>query len=138
VTGSTVATRLRIDISVVAKVVAAGSAVGLLTGLFGVGGGFVIVPALTLWLGFSMPDAIGTSLLIIAANSAVALALRAGSATIEWAVAIPFTVAAVAGVLTGKRLADRLNPQRSLTWFAGLLVAVGAYTALRAGLSLFG
>jgi len=64
----------------VLTIAAAGTFVGFLTGLFGVGGGFVIVPALALVLGFTMPDAVGTSLLVIAVNSAVALAarLRAG------------------------------------------------------------
>src|SRR5665811_984772 len=52
----------------VLKVVAVASAVGLLTGFFGVGGGFVVVPALVLALGFSMPVAVGTSLLVIAIN----------------------------------------------------------------------
>ncbi len=54
------------------KVIVAGTIVGFLTGFFGVGGGFVIVPALVLALGFSMPEAIGTSLLVITINSAVA------------------------------------------------------------------
>lgn len=53
------------------------SAVGLLTGFFGVGGGFVVVPALTLVLGLEMPAAIGTSLLVILINSLTALGTRA-------------------------------------------------------------
>jgi uncharacterized membrane protein YfcA len=132
--GATV--RMRIDLRTAAKVLVAGTAVGFLTGLFGVGGGFVIVPALTLTLGFSMPDAIGTSLLVIAINSAVALGARLGSSTIDWGVAVPFTAAAVIGVLAGKRIADRLDPQRALRWFAALLVGVAAYTAVQAGSGL--
>jgi len=124
--------RQGVDVATVAKVVAAGTVVGFLTGLFGVGGGFVIVPALTLVLGLSMPEAIGTSLLVIAINSGVALFLRLGHSTIEWRVAIPFTVAAIAGVLTGKHLADRLDPKSSLRWFAALLVALALYTAIQA------
>jgi uncharacterized membrane protein YfcA len=120
----------------VVKVLLAGTAVGFLTGLFGVGGGFVIVPALTLVLGLSMPEAIGTSLLVIAINSAVALATRLGGSTIDWSVAIPFTVAAIIGVLVGKRIADRLDAQRSLNWFAALLVGVAVYTAIQAGSKL--
>jgi uncharacterized membrane protein YfcA len=132
--------RVRTDLRVatVAKVLLAGTAVGFLTGLFGVGGGFVIVPALTLVLGLSMPEAIGTSLLVIAINSALALATRLGSSTIDWSVAIPFTVAAIFGVLVGKRIADRLDAQRSLNWFAALLVGVAAYTAIQAGSNLLG
>ncbi len=118
------------------EAVAAGIGVGFLTGLFGVGGGFVIVPALTLVLGLSMPDAIGTSLLVITINSAVALLLRLGQHTIEWRVAIPFSAAAILGVLAGKRLADRLDPKSSLRWFAVLLVAVAVYTAVQATTAL--
>jgi uncharacterized membrane protein YfcA len=120
----------------VATVVGAGTLVGFLTGLFGVGGGFVIVPALTLMLGLSMPEAIGTSLLVVAINSAVALSMRLETGVIEWRVAIPFTIAAVAGVLTGKKVADRLDAERSVFWFAVLLVGIAVYTAIHAGLSL--
>jgi uncharacterized protein len=126
----------RVDAAVTFKVAAAGCAIGLLTGLFGVGGGFVIVPSLTLFLGFAMPDAIGTSLLVIAVNSGVALVLRLGHASIEWGIALPFTVAAVAGVLTGKQIADRLDAKSSLRGFASLLVAVALYTAINAGVAL--
>ena len=131
-----VRTRAPMDTRTVAKIVGAGTLVGFLTGLFGVGGGFVIVPALTLVLGLSMPEAIGTSLLVIAINSAVALSMRLGTSTIEWQVAIPFTIAAIVGVLTGKHLADRLDAERSLRWFAVLLVGVALYTAIQAVLGL--
>jgi uncharacterized membrane protein YfcA len=133
-----IAVRHGVDIATAGKVLVAGSGIGFLTGLFGVGGGFVIVPALTLLLGLAMPEAIGTSLLVIAINSGVALLLRLGHNTIEWRVAIPFTLAAIAGVLTGKRLADRLDPTSSLRWFAALLVAVAVYTAARAIAALAG
>ena len=110
-------------------VAAAGLGVGFLTGLFGVGGGFVIVPALTLLLRLTMPVAIGTSLLVIAVNAAVGLLGRLGTTTIEWSVTLPFAVAAIAGVLTGARVADRIDAQRSLRAFAALLIAVALYTA---------
>jgi uncharacterized membrane protein YfcA len=122
----------RLDPRAVAVVLAAGTGIGFLTGLFGVGGGFVIVPALTLLLGLNMLEAIGTSLLVIAINSAAALTVRAAAATIDWRIALPFTVAAVAGVLAGKTVGQRLDAQRSLRWFAALLVAVALFTAVRA------
>jgi uncharacterized membrane protein YfcA len=53
-------------------------------------------------------------------------------------VAVPFTFAAVVGVLVGKRLSTRLDAERSLQWFAALLVAVALYTAIRAGSELIG
>lgn len=130
--GGGVITRTRFDAGTVVTVLVVGTGVGFLTGLFGVGGGFVIVPALALALKLPMPEAIGTSLLVIAINSAVALAARLGSSSIEWAVAVPFTIAAVGGVVVGGRIADRLDAERSLRWFAALLVAVALYTATRA------
>ena len=126
----------RIRVSDAVAVAGAGTAVGFLTGLFGVGGGFVIVPALTLLLRLSMPEAIGTSLLVIVINSATALFTRLATASIDWSVALPFTVAAIIGVLVGKRIGVRLDPQQSLRWFAGLLAAVAVYTAVRAAAAL--
>lgn len=127
---------LRIDAATVTKVLVAGTMVGFFTGLFGVGGGFIIVPALTLGLRFAMPEAIGTSLLIIAVNSAMALGARLGQGGIAWAVTVPFAVSTVAGTLVGSRLADRLPERTMLRWFAGLLIAVAVYTAIRSVMAL--
>jgi hypothetical protein len=123
----------------VAKVVITATAVGLLTGFFGVGGGFALVPALVLALGFPMPTAVGTSLLVIAVNSATALAARVGSGRIDldWPLIAVFTVAAVAGSLVGGRIASRANPRHLTIAFAVLLMVVALYTALRS-LSLLG
>ena len=130
------APRLRIDTRTALTILVAGTAVGFLAGLFGVGGGFVIVPALALGLKLPMPNAIGTSLLVITINSAVGLASRLATSHINWAVTVPFTAAAIGGVVTGGRLADRLDPRRSVRAFAALLIAVAMYTAIRAGRSL--
>ena len=121
----------------VLAIAAAGTAVGFLTGLFGVGGGFVIVPALALVLGFTMPAAVGTSLLVIAVNTAVALAARAGAGTIDWGTTLVFTAAATAGVGAGKRVADRLEPESMQRGFAVLLVAVALYTGARALFAIY-
>lgn len=122
--------------NVALKTIMVGLAVGFLTGFFGVGGGFVIVPALVMALGYDMPIAIGTSLLIITINSAASLAARAGSEALHWSVVIPFTVAAIAGSLGGKRVADRV-PSTTLTKaFVTLLFAVAAYIAIRSGITL--
>ncbi|XAS74878.1 sulfite exporter TauE/SafE family protein [Dermatophilaceae bacterium Sec6.4] len=120
----------------VAKFIVAGLVVGFLTGFLGVGGGFIIVPALVMVLGFTMPVAVGTSLLIIALNSAAALAARAGHATFDWSVIIPFTVAAIAGSLLGTRVANRVSNATLSRAFAGLLILVAVYTAIRSALSL--
>ena len=126
----------RLDTKAAAAVMVAGTAIGFLTGLFGVGGGFVIVPALTLLIGLNMPEAIGTSLLVIAMNSVSALSTRLATTGINWAITIPFALAAIAGVMSGKRVGVRLDAHKSLRWFAVILVAVAAYTAVRAGTGL--
>ena len=121
--------RTRVDVARVLSIVVAGTVIGFATGMFGVGGGFVIVPALTLILHLSMPQAIGTSLLVIVINAAAALATRMATTSIDWGVTLPFAVAAVVGVVYGSRIADRLDAKRSLRWFAGLLAAVAVFTA---------
>ncbi len=130
------AATVQIEVATVAKVIVAGSIVGLLTGFFGVGGGFVIVPALVLALGFTMPEAVGTSLLVITINSAVALTTRLQAGSIEWHVVIPFTVASLIGVMIGSRLAHTRDASSLQRWFVGLLVVVAIYTAVRSGLAL--
>ncbi len=127
---------IRIEPMTVLKVVVAGTIVGLLTGFFGVGGGFVIVPALVLALGFTMPEAIGTSLLVITINSAVALTTRLQAGTIEWGTVVPFTIASLVGVIIGSRLASTRDSSSLQRWFVGLLVVVAVYTAVRSGLAL--
>jgi uncharacterized membrane protein YfcA len=130
-------TRVRLDAGTATRVVLAGSGVGLLTGFFGVGGGFVIVPALVLALGFTMPEAVGTSLLVIAINSVVALATRLQAGSIDWAVVVPFAAASIIGVVVGGRLAGRRDPSSLQRWFVGLLVVVATYTAVRSSLALW-
>ena len=79
------------------KIAAAATGVGLLTSFLGVGGGFVIVPALVLALSFDMPVAVGTSLLVIAINSAAALAARpGGDVLLDWPLLGVLTAAALA------------------------------------------
>lgn len=131
-----VAARLHLDLATVAKVLGAGTVVGFLTGLFGVGGGFVIVPALTLLLGFAMPEAIGTSLLVIALNSGTALLARLGTTEVDWLGMTLFTLAALAGVVAGSRVANRLAAQTLLRSFAALLLVVGVYIGARSVLAL--
>jgi uncharacterized protein len=115
-----------------AKVALTATALGLLTGFFGVGGGFAVVPALVLALGFSMPVAVGTSLLVITVNSATALASRAGHGIgVDWTVIGVFTAAAVVGSLLGGRVASRVRPELLSRAFTVLLVAVALYTAAR-------
>jgi uncharacterized membrane protein YfcA len=104
---------------------AAGFGVGLLTGFLGVGGGFLIVPALTLLAGLPIHSAIGTSLLVIAANSAAGLAGHLGRGDVPAGLTAAFTGAAAAGALGGVRLAGALDPGRLRRAFAVFVVLIG-------------
>ena len=128
--------RIGSQVSTVAKVVAAGTAVGFMTGFFGVGGGFIIVPALVLALRFEMPVAIGTSLLVIFLNCGEALASRLATTGVEWHVALPFAGAALIGAVAGNHMASRVRSSTLQRWFAMLLVAVAIYTLARSAVAL--
>ncbi|MEV4701729.1 sulfite exporter TauE/SafE family protein [Actinoplanes sp. NPDC049316] len=112
------------------KLVAAGLAVGFLTGFLGVGGGFVIVPALVLVLGLPMSEAVGTSLVIIAINSLASLVARTGYDHVDWATTVPFALAAMAASLAGRKAADRVPETVATRAFAVLILLVAAYTAV--------
>ncbi|MCX4972925.1 sulfite exporter TauE/SafE family protein [Streptomyces sp. NBC_00620] len=114
----------------VRPVKAAGTRAGLgaLTGLLGVGGGFLAVPALVTVLAFEMQAAIGTSLLVITTNSLASLMTRSGGAAgIDWAVMAPFTGAAILGAWDGKRLAAKVSGPLLQRLFAAVLLAVAAF-----------
>lgn len=112
------------------RLVLAATGVGLLTGFFGVGGGFAVVPALVLVLGLSMPAAVGTSLLVIAINSATALVFRLGNGVeLDWAVIGGFTAFAVVGSLLGSRISSRVSPKALSQAFIVMMVLVAVYMA---------
>jgi uncharacterized membrane protein YfcA len=99
-------------------------AVGALTGLIGIGGGFLLVPALVVFGRMPMREAVGTSLLLIAMNSVSGFAGQRNVATIDWVVVITFTGFAITGILVGTRIA-RFVPQRALKQgFAALLLVI--------------
>jgi uncharacterized membrane protein YfcA len=103
----------------------AGLLVGLLTGFLGGGGGFLIVPALTLLAGLEVPAAVGTSLFVIAANSAAGLVSHLGQGEMPAGLTAAFTLAAVVGALAGVWLSSRLHPTRLRRGFALFVILVG-------------
>ena len=109
------------------RILPVGVGVGVLTGFFGVGGGFLIVPAFVLLLGLSMPLAIGTSLLVIALTSLSALAAHLASGSVDWAVVIAFTAAAIVGALAGSAAGRHLSGARLTQVFAAMIVAVACF-----------
>ncbi|MCP9948993.1 sulfite exporter TauE/SafE family protein [Actinomadura madurae] len=112
------------------RILAEGVTVGLVTGLVGAGGGFLVVPALVLLGGLSMPVAVGTSLLVIAMKSFAGLAGYLSSVQLDWPLTLAVTGAAVLGGFAGSRLAGRIDPDRlrqAFGWFV-LVMAVFVVT----------
>ena len=115
------------------KVLVTATVVGLLTGFLGVGGVFLVVPALLVALSLPAQYAVGTSLVVITLTSAAALAVRAGvGVTPDWGVVLLLTAAAAVGGVLGARLADRADDRRLSLAFTVLVLAVAGYTAIRA------
>ncbi|MBA2813403.1 sulfite exporter TauE/SafE family protein [Streptomyces sp. KM273126] len=115
------------------RAVAAGAGLGAITGLLGVGGGFLAVPALVGVLGLRMRVAVGTSLLVITVNSLAALVARTGTADgLDWAVVAPFAGAAVLGAWDGKRLGSRVSGGLLQRIFAVVLLAVAVFMLIDA------
>ncbi len=118
------------------KIALDGLAVGVITGLVGVGGGFLIVPALVLLGGLAMHAAIATSLMIIALKSYSGFmkyldVLAAESLSLDWPVLAVVTVVGIVGSLIGGRIGNRL-PQAALrTGFGWFLVAMAVYILVR-------
>lgn len=110
------------------KLAVVGLAVGFLTGFFGVGGGFLVVPALVLVIGLPMKFAVGTSLLVIALNALWGLLGHLRFGGLDWGVTALFIGGGLVGVVGGGKLAGLL----STTWlrraFAGLILSVAVYT----------
>jgi uncharacterized protein len=111
----------------VLHVIAEGAIVGLVTGLVGAGGGFLVVPALALLGGLPMPVAVGTSLLVIAMKSFAGLAGYLSTVHINWPLAAAVTAAAVLGSLAGGRLAGRIPEAVLRKTFGWFVAAMGVF-----------
>ncbi|MBK6742901.1 MAG: sulfite exporter TauE/SafE family protein [Hydrogenophilales bacterium] len=104
-----------------------GIGVGVLTGLVGVGGGFLIVPALVLLSGIPMKTAVGTSLAIVAAKSYAGFIGYMGGVPIDWSVMAGFTSVTVVGSIIGARFSSRISQDMLKKAFAWFLVVVATY-----------
>src|SRR5690606_35138825 len=110
-----------------ALIVIEGIAVGVLTGLVGVGGGFLIVPALVLLGVLPMKQAVGTSLLVIALKSAAGFCGYLGQVDVQWAFMAVFTAVAVAGILAGTYLVRFVSQAQLKRAFAVFLLVMGGF-----------
>ncbi|MBM7078632.1 sulfite exporter TauE/SafE family protein [Micromonospora humida] len=114
-----------------ARVLADGAVVGLVTGLVGAGGGFLVVPALALLGGLPMPVAIGTSLVVIAMKSFAGLAGYLWTVDIHWPLALAVTAAAVLGSLLGGRLTSRVPAEALRLSFGWFVLVMGAFVLVQ-------
>lgn len=111
----------------VIRIMVLGMAVGVISGLVGAGGGFLLVPALALLAGLPMPIAVGTSLVVISMQSFAGLAGHLSNEQIDWRLAAFVTTAAVIGALIGGRLITFVNPttlRQAFGWFVLLMASV--------------
>lgn len=115
-----------------AVVIASGFGLGFLTGFLGVGGGFLIVPVLVFVLGLSMRDAIGTSLFVIALNSASGLATHAFDGSIDWSIVLLFVIGGITGNIAGLAIGKRLEQRQLKAIFAVFVLGVGIFTGASA------
>ncbi|MCH8559700.1 sulfite exporter TauE/SafE family protein [Nesterenkonia sp. LB17] len=114
-----------------AKILIEGLVVGLVTGMVGAGGGFLVVPALVLLGGLSMPAAVGTSLLIISMKSFTGLAGYLTSVSIDWVPVLIITVITVIGALIGTAFGKHVPEKALKKAFGYLVLAMGVVVFLQ-------
>ncbi len=108
-----------------------GLGVGLVTGLVGAGGGFLIVPALVLLAGLPMRRAVGTSLLIITINSLVGFASQVGQSPTDWNLLLSLTALAILGLLVGAHFAEKVPTSALRKGFAYGVIALAGFITVR-------
>ena len=113
-----------------------GSVVGVITGIVGAGGGFLIIPALVLLAKLPMKMAVGTSLLIIAAKSLIGFLGDLSSQTIDWQMLLIFTSLSIVGIFIGSGLSKRINEKILKTGFGWFVLAMGIYIITKELLAL--
>ena len=120
---------VRIDAAIAVRLIGAGLVVGLLSGFFGIGGGFLIVPAIMLGSGMATLNAIGSSLVSVGAFGLTTAATYALAGLVDWRVASIFVLGGIVGGLLGVRLSARLSQQRGALsrTFAVVVVFVASF-----------
>ena len=108
-----------------------GAIVGVLTGLVGAGGGFLIIPALVLFSKLPMKQAIGTSLLIIAAKSLIGFTGDLGKQTMDWTLLSSVTALAIIGIFAGNLLSKRVSADSLKKGFGWFVLVMGLYIIIK-------
>lgn len=108
-----------------------GTVVGILTGLVGAGGGFLIIPALVLLSKLPMKEAVGTSLVIIAAKSLIGFFGESGETVIDWLFLSKVTAFAVVGIFIGMALSKKINGEKLKPAFGWFVLVMGVYIVIK-------
>lgn len=108
-----------------------GALVGLLTGLVGAGGGFLIIPALVMLSQLPMKQAVGTSLLIITAKSLIGFTGDLGNSTINWTFLLSVSALAIAGIFIGDKLSKRIDGNQLKKGFGWFVLVMGLYVIVQ-------
>ncbi|NBR37609.1 MAG: sulfite exporter TauE/SafE family protein [Chitinophagales bacterium] len=116
-------------------IVVEGAVVGLLTGLVGAGGGFLIIPALVMLTKLPMKKAVGTSLLIIAAKSLIGFTGDLSQQTMDWSLLLAVTLMAVLGIFAGNALSKKIDGNKLKKGFGWFVLIMGIYMLLKEMLS---
>ena len=108
-----------------------GALVGMLTGLVGAGGGFLIIPALVMLSKLPMKQAVGTSLLIIAAKSLIGFTGDLGNSTINWTLLLSVSALAIAGIFIGDKLSKHIDGNQLKKGFGWFVLVMGLYVIVQ-------
>lgn len=108
-----------------------GAVVGLLTGLVGAGGGFLIIPALVLFSKLKMKMAVGTSLLIISAKSLIGFLGDVSNYEIDWMFLMGFTALSIVGIFIGSALSKKIPGEKLKKGFGWFVMVMGIYILLK-------
>ncbi|WP_431215991.1 sulfite exporter TauE/SafE family protein [Puia sp. P3] len=113
------------------KLLMNGLGIGLVTGLLGAGGGFLLIPSLVLLVRLPMKEAIGTSLLIIALNSLIGFTGDLGHQRIDWGLLLTISLMSIAGIFVGGHLSKRIRGEKLKAGFGWFVLAMGIYIMAR-------
>ena len=112
-------------------IVLEGTVVGILTGLVGAGGGFLIIPALVMLTKLPMKKAVGTSLLIIAAKSLIGFTGDLSAQTMDWSLLLAVTLMAVLGIFIGNTLSKKIDGSKLKKGFGWFVLIMGLYIFIK-------
>lgn len=113
------------------KIIFIGISIGLLTGLLGAGGGFLIIPALIFLFHLPVKEAIGTSLMIISINSLIGFTGDIIHTTVNWGLLLPITAVAVTGIFIGTKLGEKIQGEKLKKGFGWFVLVMGIYILIK-------